>query len=65
MDAEADEIIEAIDPMNRLQPDGTTGKYENEPYAMTADVYSLENHEGAGGWSLYTGAAGWYLTAKF
>ena len=33
--------------------------YGLEPYAMAADVYSQPPFEGHGGWSWYTGAAGW------
>ncbi len=35
--------------------------YKTEPYAMAGDVYSASGHEGRGGWSLYTGSAGWLL----
>ncbi|MDR1736198.1 MAG: hypothetical protein LBR85_04935 [Oscillospiraceae bacterium] len=34
--------------------------YKAEPYVLAADVYAAENHVGRGGWSWYTGAAGWY-----
>jgi len=34
--------------------------YKLEPYAMAADIYTNEKAYGNGGWSLYTGAAGWY-----
>jgi cellobiose phosphorylase len=30
-----------------------------EPYAIAADVYALAPHTGRGGWSWYTGSAGW------
>ena len=33
--------------------------YGLEPYAMAADVYASEPWRGRGGWSWYTGAAGW------
>lgn len=33
--------------------------YRVEPYAVAADVYTLSGHEGMGGWSQYTGSAGW------
>ena len=35
-------------------------RYRAEPYVLAADVYSNENHVGRGGWTWYTGAAGWY-----
>lgn len=34
--------------------------YKTEPYVISADVYANENQTGRGGWSWYTGAAGWY-----
>lgn len=34
--------------------------YRAEPYVLAADVYSNPLHQGRGGWSWYTGAAGWY-----
>ncbi len=34
-------------------------KYKTEPYTVAADVYNLEGHIGQGGWTWYTGAAGW------
>ncbi|MCH5325201.1 MAG: hypothetical protein J1E39_08295 [Eubacterium sp.] len=37
--------------------------YKNEPYYMSADVYAHPDCYGRGGWSLYTGAAGWYYRA--
>jgi len=30
-----------------------------EPYVVAADVYALPPHEGRGGWTWYTGSAGW------
>jgi len=37
--------------------------YRAEPYVIAADVYAAPGHEGRGGWSWYTGAAGWYWRA--
>jgi cellobiose phosphorylase len=33
--------------------------YKVEPYVVTADVYAVAPHTGRGGWSWYTGSAGW------
>mgnify|MGYP006188465211 CR=1 FL=1 len=33
--------------------------YKIEPYVLAADVYGMPPHEGRGGWSWYTGSAGW------
>ena len=37
----------------------TAEKYKNEPYVLSGDVYTAKGYEGRGGWSWYTGAAGW------
>ena len=34
-------------------------KYKVEPYVVAADVYSVPPHTGRGGWTWYTGSAGW------
>jgi cellobiose phosphorylase len=34
-------------------------RYKVEPYVMAADVYSVPPHTGRGGWTWYTGSAGW------
>jgi cyclic beta-1,2-glucan synthetase len=35
--------------------------YQVEPYVVAADVYAVPPHVGRGGWTWYTGAAGWML----
>ncbi len=35
--------------------------YRTEPYVIASDVYALPPHTGRGGWTWYTGAAGWML----
>lgn len=37
--------------------------YKAEPYVLAGDVYSHPEHLGRGGWSWYTGSAGWYHQA--
>lgn len=59
---EAKELISLINPLNKIENNNLTGMYRNEPYALSGDVYSLKNYKGRGGWSLYTGAAGWLLS---
>ena len=34
-------------------------RYRVEPYVVAADVYTAKGHEGRGGWTWYTGSAGW------
>ena len=52
------QLLEMILPEN-LDP----SRYQAEPFVLAADVYSAAGHEGAAGWSWYTGSAGWYLRA--
>jgi cellobiose phosphorylase len=37
----------------------TIATYKVEPYVIAADVYAVAPHVGRGGWSWYTGSAGW------
>ena len=45
-------------PLHRLSP-GRTSVYKVEPYVVAADVYAVAPHVGRGGWTWYTGSAGW------
>ena len=38
-------------------------RYKVEPYVMAADVYAEPPHVGRGGWTWYTGSAGWMYQA--
>ena len=55
---EGAELLSALSPWGR---DGDV--YAVEPYVLAADVYSAPGHVGRGGWTWYTGSAGWYLRA--
>ena len=35
-------------------------EYKVEPYVIAADIYSATNMAGRGGWTWYTGSAGWF-----
>ncbi|OPJ63563.1 N,N'-diacetylchitobiose phosphorylase [Clostridium oryzae] len=48
-----------INPINHSETPLECENYKVEPYVMTADVYYKEGLIGRGGWSWYTGAAGW------
>ena len=48
-----------INPINHTKTKLECNTYKLEPYVMAADVYIKEPHGGRGGWSWYTGAAGW------
>lgn len=53
------ELFNLINPLNHsLDPEGVR-QYKVEPYVVAADVYALSPHEGRGGWTWYTGSAGW------
>ena len=55
----AHELFELINPINHSNTYREMLTYKTEPYVMAADVYSCYPHVGRGGWSWYTGAAGW------
>jgi cyclic beta-1,2-glucan synthetase len=44
-----------------LAPFGRGDEYKTEPYYVSADIYTNPQAYGRGGWSLYTGSAGWYF----
>jgi len=48
-------LINPADPSNNARID----TYKVEPYVMAADVYGAAPHAGRGGWTWYTGSAGW------
>jgi len=56
-------LFSLLNPINYTQTPGEVLTYGNEPYVMSADVYSLPPHLGLGGWSWYTGAASWMYQA--
>ena len=49
-----------INPINRTKNSQSVEKYKVEPYVIAADIYSSENYPGRGGWTWYTGSAGWF-----
>jgi cyclic beta-1,2-glucan synthetase len=55
----AHELLTFVSPIHRAADRDRVKRYRVEPYAVVADVYSAEGHEGRGGWSWYTGAAAW------
>jgi len=55
----ASELFGLINPINHAKTNIELSKYKVEPYVISADIYSVEPHIGRGGWSWYTGAAGW------
>lgn len=53
-------VLNAILPSEKYK-NGLGDIYKTEPYALAGDVYSAVGHKGRGGWSLYTGSAGWLV----
>jgi cellobiose phosphorylase len=53
------EILSMINPINLSKSPEAVERYKIEPYVIAADVYALSPHMGRGGWSWYTGSAGW------
>nr|WP_233175729.1 glycoside hydrolase family 94 protein [Dyella sp. ASV24] len=58
-DVRAWELLRMINPVNHARTDEAVDIYKTEPYVMAADVYAVAPHVGRGGWSWYTGSAGW------
>lgn len=57
------ELFNMINPINHSKTMLECEIYKTEPYVIAADVYTVPPHEGMGGWSWYTGAAGWMYRA--
>jgi cyclic beta-1,2-glucan synthetase len=58
-----DRAVQALALMNPILAAATPDlarKYKTEPYVLAGDVYDNPQHRGRGGWSWYTGSAGWY-----
>ncbi|MCC7325973.1 MAG: cyclic beta 1-2 glucan synthetase [Burkholderiales bacterium] len=53
------ELATMINPVTHARTAPGVATYKVEPYVIAADVYALEPHVGRGGWSWYTGSAGW------
>jgi cyclic beta-1,2-glucan synthetase len=59
MGDKACEIFHMLNPINHTRTDFEYSRYKTEPYVMAADVYAVSPNAGRGGWTWYTGAAGW------
>ena len=53
------EILDIINPINHARDRAGVERYQIEPYVLAADVYWADAYRGQGGWSWYTGSAGW------
>ena len=56
-------LFAMLNPINHASTRAGVQRYKVEPYAVAADVYSVAPHVGRGGWTWYTGSAGWLYRA--
>jgi cyclic beta-1,2-glucan synthetase len=57
------EVFSMLNPVRRAATRADAQRYKVEPYVVAADVYGEAPHEGRGGWTWYTGSAGWLYRA--
>src|SRR5258708_23604107 len=55
----AGELFSMLNPINHASTRTAVQRYKVEPYVACADIYSTAPHIGRGGWTWYTGSAGW------
>ncbi|MHB1189097.1 GH36-type glycosyl hydrolase domain-containing protein [Thiobacillus sp.] len=53
------EFFAMLNPVHHGSTADAIERYKVEPYVMCADIYGVSPHTGRGGWTWYTGAAGW------
>lgn len=53
------ELLQLINPLNHGNDAETIAQYRVEPYVVAADIYGESTNKGRGGWTWYTGSAGW------
>jgi cyclic beta-1,2-glucan synthetase len=59
----ASEIFRMLNPIDRSNSRAGAQKYKVEPYVVSGDIYAEAPHAGRGGWTWYTGSAGWLYRA--
>jgi cyclic beta-1,2-glucan synthetase len=52
-------LFALLNPINHAKTRTGVHRYKVEPYVVAADVYAEPPHVGRGGWTWYTGSAGW------
>jgi cyclic beta-1,2-glucan synthetase len=60
---EAVELFHLLNPINHTRSAADVQRYKTEPYVTAGDVYAHPAHAGRGGWTWYTGSAGWMYRA--
>jgi cyclic beta-1,2-glucan synthetase len=56
-------LFSMLNPINHAHTRSDVHRYKVEPYVIAADVYAAPPHVGRGGWTWYTGSAGWMQRA--
>jgi cyclic beta-1,2-glucan synthetase len=59
----AGELFSLLNPVGHASTRSGLHKYKVEPYVAAADIYAVWPHTGRGGWTWYTGSAGWMYRA--
>ena len=60
---EAYRAFSMLNPINHSLDEEDAERYRTEPYVVAADIYSAPDKAGRGGWTWYTGSAGWLYRA--
>jgi cyclic beta-1,2-glucan synthetase len=61
--AAAADLFALLNPVQHALTPSAVERYKVEPYVVAADIYSVAPHVGRGGWTWYTGSAGWMYQA--
>jgi cyclic beta-1,2-glucan synthetase len=56
-------LFSLLNPINHARTRADVHRYKVEPYVVSADIYAVAPHVGRGGWTWYTGSAGWMQRA--
>jgi len=56
------DLLSCLSPIYHSRTPEDVRKYRVEPYAVASDIYAAAPHTGRGGWTWYTGSAGWMYT---
>jgi len=56
-------LFSLLNPINHARTRADVHRYKVEPYVVSADIYAAAPHVGRGGWTWYTGSAGWMQRA--
>ncbi len=55
----AAQLLKMLSPVSHSSSTADADRYKVEPYVIAADIYGVAPHVGRGGWTWYTGSAGW------